>query len=421
MSDLRDPPELEFVALGNFVAGHIDGVVSSTARLAARERLIRHADAAGSRSWWRVGGAVAIMVAASCALWWAWPRAPMPTMPPQVATVAPEAIVGGWVQAPTQGTATLPVGAGAVLALHDGARARVALADETRVAVTLEAGRLQAEVDPLARRHVTIEAGPYQVGVIGTVFRVDWQPTTGDFAVEVTRGKVEVRSPSSSAPIAVDAGHRLIGAADGALSLTTASADESPTEVAPSTPTAPIPADVKPSVGIDSTLRGKPRTKPESDAPPSWQALASDGKYAEAFAAVDAAGFDEAVATLPATALEQLGEVARLAGHPDQAAAAYLAIRKRFANSPAAARAAFQLGRHAADAKADPKAAVGWLRSYLDEAPRGSFAKLARGRLIAALADAGDSNAAREAARIYLDAYPDGPHAKMARALLEAP
>jgi TolA-binding protein len=415
------PRRVELEAVGEFVAGHVDGARSTSARLAARERLIRTTagDAAPRRRAWWVGLSVMTAVAAALVVGWWSLAGRVDTGEADGGPIARTAD-GEWVQAPARGDATLPVGPGAMLALHDGARGRVSVADDVEVAVVLEAGRLEAEVDPKARRRVAIDAGPYRVAVVGTVFRVDWDPGVGRFAVEVTRGKVEVHAPSSSAPISVDAGRRLIAGSDGALTL---GAIESvvPAAAEPDAEVELVP-DPPPTLELAPPAKAKPsKIKPSVAVAPAWQELADAGKYAEALAAVEASGFDVALAGLPSASLEQLGDAARLAGKAARAEQVYLAVRKRFPRSPAAARAAFQLGRAASDAKRDPKAAIDWLRTYLDEAPRGSFAKLARGRLIGALVDAGERSAAREAARVYLDSYPDGPHAKIAGALLESP
>ncbi|HWB75736.1 MAG TPA: FecR domain-containing protein [Nannocystaceae bacterium] len=403
---MNDAQRIDVDAIGEHIASAIDGRVAPAARLAERERLVRAIEEPPRRAWLHASvGALAI--AAALVLWWAWPRgseAPAPADPP-IANRTSE-----WLQAPTVGAVALPVGEGASLSLHDGARGRVSIADDTQVGVALEAGTLRADVDPTARRHVVVEAGPHRVHVVGTVFAVKWSPGEGRFEVEVTRGKVEVHTPTSSSAIAVDAGRRLVAMPTGEVTLTAITSMEP--ELEPAVPALPEQLD-------DPPAPAQPRTKPRASAQPieTWESLAKAGKYADAFARIESAGFDAALASLPAASLEQLADVARLAGKSDKAIAAYTKLRARFGGTAAAARAAFQIGRlaHA------PKDAVRWLETYLAEAPRGSFAKLARGRLVVALRDAGDREAARAAARVYVDSYPDGPHAKIAEALLASP
>lgn len=403
--------------VADFVGERLDGSASRRAHLVGRERLVRAAEGdlgarTGARGLW-LGGGVLALAAAAAVTWFVWPSravvVPSETSP--VAAAPSGALVGEWIQAPSRGVSALDVGRGAALALHDGARGRVALVDDARVVVVLEAGHLAAEVDPKANRKVAVEAGPYTVAVVGTEFRVDWEPESGELAVAVTHGKVQVTTPASSGPIAVDAGHRLVVDDGGTLSLLAiegvaadAEADDEPV----------IEAAIEPAIAAPS-VRPKPRTpKDEPVTAPTWQSLAKAGKYEAAITAIDA-GFDGALASLAVGDLELLADAARLAGRTAKAEAAYLALRKRFAGTTAAAHAAFQLGRQSSGA-----AAVKWLKLYLDEAPQGSFAKLARGRLIGALTDAGERRAAVDAARVYLDSYPDGPHAKVARALLES-
>lgn len=421
MSDRYDATGVDLEAVGGFVAEHLDGAVDRRRALEQRARLVAASDQVGARrtaTWWMPLS----LCAAALVAWWAWSAWPRAASVVTTSPATPSlARAGEWLQAPARGDAALSVGAGAKLSLHDGARGRVAQADAEQVAIVLEEGRIEAEVDPAAQRAVTIEAGPHRVAVVGTVFTVQWQPAEGGLSVIVTRGRVEVHTPASSAPIAVDAGRRLQVTRDGAVSLTSTTSVPAAVDDEPEPPIELVP-DASPVRSNPDAPRVRPSARTRDEEPaPSWRALADDGRYREALAAVEAAGFDAALATWPVASLEQLGDAARLAGAPTRADAVYRAIRKRFAGTTAAARAAFQLGRQAADAKREPQAAVRWLRTYLEEAPQGSFAKLARGRLIGALIDAGDRSGAREAARIYLDAYPDGPHAKMAAALLDSP
>jgi hypothetical protein len=101
------------------------------------------------------------------------------------------------------------------------------------------------------------------------------------------------------------------------------------------------------------------------------------------------------------------------------AARAYRTARDRFEGSAEGARAAFALGRMAADQERDPAGAARWFHRYLDEAPSGAFAQEAAGRLIDAHRLAGDRAEARQAAHAYLERFPDGPYAELAQSLAE--
>ena len=99
---------------------------------------------------------------------------------------------------------------------------------------------------------------------------------------------------------------------------------------------------------------------------------------------------------------------------------ALVALRERFAGTPAAEEAAFLLGRLAEDSHEPRATALGWYDVYLDEAPRGPYAAEALGRRLLLLIDAaGNTGAVRATAREYLERHPTGPYASRARAILE--
>jgi hypothetical protein len=106
---------------------------------------------------------------------------------------------------------------------------------------------------------------------------------------------------------------------------------------------------------------------------------------------------------------------ARMAGRSDLERAALLACRKRAPGQPAAAQAAYLLGR-----ASPPGEATAWFETYLREMPRGLLAREAAGRLIETYNATGNVAAAQSAASRYLARYPKGPHAAMARQLLAA-
>ena len=402
-------------AVGEFLRDNAAQGPSPAARLAQRERLVRSAATSTSRPAavrWRVGLG-ALFAAAAIALFLVVPHATTPEAP--LAEVVPptHAVESEWFAAPPIGALAIDVGDGSRLQLVDGARGRMTRGSDA-ARLVLEGGLLQAEVEPTAGRRWTIEAGPYRVRVVGTIFTVDWDPATGRLDVEVQRGKVEVVGPHGGSPIPVDAGHRLRASLSEATAVlgeipaaTDAPADDAPTILDEPRADEPTPARKKRS-SIDAAI----------EATPSWQSLAHDARYADAFAIIEAAGFSEIARHCDRGALDLLADTARLAKHPVEAKQAYGIMRDRFPGTREAARAAFKLGRHVADHGGDPRDAVKWFRTSLTEAPRGSFAAEARGRLVQLLSAAGDEEGARAAARDYLEHHPKGPHAKLARSLL---
>jgi hypothetical protein len=137
------------------------------------------------------------------------------------------------------------------------------------------------------------------------------------------------------------------------------------------------------------------------------------GRYRDAFAAAEAAGFSREVDQAPAGDLLMLADAARFSGSPARAREALLAARRRFGIR---GQSAFLLGKIAADQQGSPGDAVGWFETYLREEPAGPLAEQALGRIVD-LTRRASPEAARRAASRYLARYPDGSYAALARSL----
>ena len=103
------------------------------------------------------------------------------------------------------------------------------------------------------------------------------------------------------------------------------------------------------------------------------------GKYRDAFAAAEAAGFGQEIERAPAGDLLLLADAARFSGSPARAREALLAARRRFG---VRGQSAFLLGKIAADQQGSPGDAVGWFETYLREEPGGPLAEQALGRIV---------------------------------------
>lgn len=141
---------LDLDAIGEVVGTQLDGEASRRAHLVGRERLVRATESgvgsSGARTSMWLGGGVLAAAAAAAVVWFVWPTSPSIAVPNAsidgVATAPVIVDAGEWIQAPAKGMSALSVGRGAALALHDGARGRVAVLDEERVVVVLEEGQI---------------------------------------------------------------------------------------------------------------------------------------------------------------------------------------------------------------------------------------------------------------------------------------
>jgi hypothetical protein len=158
-----------------------------------------------------------------------------------------------------------------------------------------------------------------------------------------------------------------------------------------------------------------PTTKPPAPAisGASWRELAAAGKYNEALAAAEHAGFAQEIERASAQDLASLADAARYSGRPALAKQALLGQRRRFG---ARGASAFLLGKIAADQQGAGGEAARWFETYLAEEPNGALAEQALGRLLQMRK--GDPALGRATAERYLARYPKGAQAALARSLV---
>lgn len=402
--------------------------------------------------------AVAVVVAALLAS-----RQPAPLT---ISASGAPVLTGQWLSAGDSEPLLTRFSDGTSVALLEGSTGRVEAVDSRGAHVVLERGR--AQIDVMARENSSWEfhAGPFELVVIGTRFVVGWDATRKVFHLSTEEGSVRVTGPGLTGrtvsagevvtvwlsgretvvrtrarrgtvddvmpgePSTIDALAGNVGAqhdgAEGQAAVATAE-DSTHDEGEPSSLTRqpePPALSEDPEVREPATGEGVDEEREEREmlkvAPSSsWDALAREGRYTEALAAVDSAGWDEVLASGTAGQLLLLGDAARLGGRSDRATEAYLKARQRFPGSEAAASSAFRLGRQSFDHDAAPGRAARWFATYISERPAGRYAQESLGRLIEARLRSSDRDGARSAARDYLARFPSGPHAQLARSVIE--
>lgn len=289
---------------------------------------------------------------------------------------------------------------GTVVTVERATRAHVSETTQRGARFRLDSGKLSFDVVPHAERgNWSVDAGPFQVRVTGTIFTVEWLAAEGSLRVDVTRGHVIVEGAGQRRELGAGDSfqHREASAATGGVLLE-------------------VPAATARAVAAEPPNAVRPAL-PAAEKERSWSDLVAAGQFA---AVIDAAHRRGAQACLSACSREDLralADAARLGNDGQLAERALLAQRARFAGSSDATAAAFLLGRRAEDRR-EPNA-IAWYDNYLSEAPQGRFAGDALGRKMLLVAKS-DAKRGAALAEQYLERFRAGPYAGHARSLLEA-
>ncbi len=357
-----------------------------------------------------------IGVTALLLTWWV-AESPAPHFPALID--ANQATADGVYRAPAKEPLMLRFVDGSQVELAAQAAGQIAYPDRKTVAMTVEQGQLQAHIQTSTGVSWQFRAGLFRVMVTGTALAIDWQPAAQRIQVNVSEGQVKVVGGSlGEEGITVRTGDRLDASPQG-FSLNRIIDHSSPKGTTSMlSPVKPEPAPAPALPKIKKTAPRKTKTRQDPD---RWQWLAQAGYFDRAMVAVDRAGVEKLVGSLPANRLVLLADSARYTGQTRLARRALLMLRKRFPLSGEAKLASFRLARIAIDLEKDHGKAAHWFKTYLSQNPQGKLAEDARGRLCEALLLAGKMNAARAAAADYLQRYPQGAYAALARLAIQDP
>lgn len=288
---------------------------------------------------------------------------------------------------------------GHTIRLLDGSRAQLAgeqseLAivrnDRDRVELKLLQGRAHFEVVPNPQRSFEVEAAPYRVVVLGTVFDVE---RSGEHvSVSVERGHVRVYGPQGAEDLLPGQSKRfeLVAAAE--------------TATAPVEPTLLEPMAIESEEPAAASASSKQRRSVGRHATPSWRSLTQSGDYDAAFESLQQV---KIVQNDPAELMDA-ADAARLSGHPSEAVSYLERVVDGHRKSPVAPLAAFTLGREYLDRLGQPHKAAEAFELARKLAPAGSLAQDALAREVEALSKGGNAEKAYVRAREYIEAYPNG-------------
>lgn len=310
----------------------------------------------------------------------------------------------------------------------DGSTFEVRPGAHLRVEASSARGSRLALLDGEANVHVVhreqagwvLNAGPFEIHVIGTRFDAGWDPVKSRLSVQLYEGAVQVVGGRLHAPVRVHAGQRLeAGVGSDNWLLSSLKGPSSSAAAAPSTG-ADLPA-VESAAGEDT--RSDERDPVASRAPngrtssatSDWSALVERADFDGIVREANILGIDHCLSVCSPRDLRILADAARYSGRTALAQRSLLALRAR---APAeAATAAFLLAR-LLEQQGRPEAALTWYESYLKEAPSSAYTAEALAGKMRMLLSTGRGAESRSTAAEYLSRFPNGVGAATARKIL---
>jgi TolA-binding protein len=293
-----------------------------------------------------------------------------------------------------------------------GARVRVDEIERNGARLLLEKGTLSVSVRHHAESSWRFGAGPYDVHVTGTKFRLSWDPERGDIDLGLEEGSVDVESRAGPKRVEVRAGQRFHASVrEGSMRV------ENLASAAP-----PVPVEVDARRDSDTQKAEEPKTHAAPPAEPrtreeSWPELARRGQFDTIVSEAKARGLDACLHSSPAADLRALADAARYAGDPPLAERSLEALRTRFAGTSNGRAAAFLLGR-THESTGDLAGADRWYRVYLNESPSAELAPDALAGRMRVLGKSSRRAEAKALAEEYLAKYPNGVDVGLARKLV---
>ncbi len=301
------------------------------------------------------------------------------------------------------GLERVSLGDGTEMRFTRGSSVEVREQTDSLVVVGVAAGSAHFRVRHDPHRLFRVRAAEVEVDDLGTVFDVEKQ---GDVVrVAVTEGSVAVSFPGEG----------------GALETATLRGGESGTYAAVAS-SAVVSDQALPKAGEASRVASSKeatRVAAEQASSSDWRELARAGKHRRAFELLVPAAFSD-VRDEPGDLL-LASDVARLSGHPDEAAKLLRKMLVGHASDPRAPSAAFTLGWVLMNELGRPRESALAFAKAEALAPRGNLAEDAVARTVEAWYRAGELSRASVEVERYRRSYPQGRHLAMLERLVGRP
>lgn len=338
----------------------------------------------------------------------------------RIGTHRPTSHNGAWISSGIGAPIPIVFDNGSRFELATNSAARVVESNNKQVRLDLSQGRLDANVNGNGETEWIVQAGPYEVKVLGTRFSVHFSSIRNQLEVEVASGKVAVNGTQMSTGVLLKTGQRLVANATGTQVQTVDEpkhpAGEGSLVSSKSSKNEGNPLDSSDTkIETPTAIENKANSSVAKVQVPKWRKHANAQEWPEAVKAMDNQTAISIAQSRELDLLWSLANAARYSERPQLATLFLNQIRLRFGDTSRGKTAIFLLAKTALDAHKDLPNARKWFLTYLKTIPNGALAEEATGYLMEVCLKMNHMEESAQFAQTYLENYQTGPFANRAR------
>lgn len=313
---------------------------------------------------------------------------------------------------------------GSSVELMPAARVRVQQLTENGATMVLERGRAVTSVVHRSASKWKLLAGPFEISIVGTRFKTDWDPATESLTVDLYEGSLQIAGQRSGESAVLQKGQRFravghkaswsispIDDANEAASTPTVASDGSQPKPESASKVESVALAAVPAKATAAAVPGAARSTQSA-----WASAMAKGEFSRVVSEAESRGIATCLDQCSTSDVRLLADAARYTRHFELSEQALGALRRR---APGEAPAAAYLLGVLNESQGRSMAALRWYEQCVAEAPTSRVVSEAQAGRLRMLIATNQLDAAKAAARQYLADYPRGVGESTARKLLE--
>jgi transmembrane sensor len=309
---------------------------------------------------------------------------------------------------------------GSSVELMPAARVRIQQLTASGATMVLERGRAVTNVVHRSASKWKLLAGPFEINIVGTRFKTDWDPATESLTVDLYQGSLQIDGQRLGESAVLQKGQRF--RAVGHKASWSISPIDDANDAASAASVASDVSQRKPESGakvaaaVLSARAAVAAVAPARSTQSGWAAAMAKGEFSRVVSEAEARGVAMCLDQCSTSDVRLLADAARYTRHFELSEQALGALRRR---APGEAPAAAYLLGVLNESQGRSMAALRWYEQCVAEAPTSRVVSEAQAGRLRMLVATNQLDAAKAAARQYLADYPRGVGESTARKLLE--